>query len=230
MGEVSDALILLFAVVAVISLTLYQEIKTEKTLEALKDLSSPRALVFRDNTEQMIPGRELVIGDLVFIHEGDRVPADALVLSSENLVTDESLLTGESLAVRKIDWDGTLEVQRPGGDDLPFVYASSLVTSGRAIIRITAIGLNTEIGKIGKSLDGIKDEETLLHKETSKIVRQVAQIAVSLCLLIFLFSYLIKQDFIGGILNGLTLAMAILPEEFPVVPTIFLTIGAWRIS
>lgn len=230
MGEVSDALILLFAVVAVISLTLYQEIKTEKTLEALKDLSSPRALVLRDNTEQMIPGRELVIGDLVFIHEGDRVPADALVLSSENLAADESLLTGESLAVRKIDWDGTLEVQRPGGDDLPFVYASSLVTSGRAIIRITAIGLNTEIGKIGKSLDSIKDEETLLHKETSKIVRQVAQVAVSLCLLVFLFSYLIKQDFIGGILNGLTLAMAILPEEFPVVLTIFLTIGAWRIS
>ncbi len=197
LGEVTDAFMLLTFIVVVIGITFYQEQKTEKTLAALRDLSSHRALVVRDGQQKRIPGREVVRGDLVILREGDRVPADATMLSCENLAVDESLLTGESVSVRKSQWDGELNPQRPGGDDQPFVYAGSLVVSGRGLARVRLTGMQTEMGQIGRSLETIKDEDTLLHQ---------------------------------GLLSGLTLSMSLLPEEFPVVLLIFLTLGAWRIS
>ncbi len=230
LGELQDALVLLFSVFVVIAITFYQERKTEKTLEALRDLSSPRALVIRDGEEKRIPGKEVVRGDVIILREGDRVPADAMMLSCENLTIDESLLTGESVPVRKAEWDGRAEPQRPGGEDLPFVYSGSLVTSGRGIARIHATGLHTEIGKIGKSLESIKDEDTLLHKETRKIVRIVAGVGLTLCVIVVVSYVLLRGSLIDGLLAGLTLSMAILPEEFPVVLVVFLTLGAWRIS
>lgn len=230
MGEIRDSIMLLVAIIGVIGLTLYQEIKTEKTLEALRDLSSPRALVIRDGEQKVIAGREVVVGDIIFIHEGDRVPADAIVLSCENLSADESLLTGESISVRKSDWDEKMEMTRPGGNDLPFLYSGSMITSGRGIIQVHLTGHNTEIGKIGKSLAGIKEEDTLLHKETTKLVNKIALGAISLCVIVLLFFGFVRGDFLSGLLAGLTLAMAILPEEFPVVLTVFLALGAWRIS
>lgn len=230
MGELKDALMLLSFVFVVVGITFYQERKTEKTLEALRDLSSPRALVVRDGKQQRIAGHEVVRGDIVIIHEGDRVPADAVILSCQNLFIDESLLTGESMPVRKLEWDGKMGNQRPGGDDLPFVYSGSLVTSGRGIARVNYIGINTEIGKIGKSLEDIKDEDTLLKKETARIVRTVAIVGLILCVLVAGVYILVKGDIIGGFLAGLTLSMAVLPEEFPIVLLIFLTLGAWRIS
>jgi len=234
LGETRDALMLLTFVFVVIGITFYQERKTEKALEALRDLSSPRALVIRNGEQKRIAGREVVRGDIVVIYEGDRVPADALILSCENLYVDESLLTGESIPVRKIEWENKWEkktkTQRPGGDDLPFVYSGSMVTSGRGIIEITSTGSNTEIGKIGKSLESIKDEDTLLHKETDKIVRWVAIIGIVLCALVIVVYTIVKGNLIGGFLAGITLSMAMLPEEFPVVLVIFLTLGAWRIS
>lgn len=230
LGEIKDALMLLSCVLVVIAITFYQEIKTERTLEALRDLSSPRALVIRDGKEKRIAGREVAKGDIIIIREGDRIPADAVILSCENLSIDESLLTGESIPVRKMEWDGKMETQRPGGDDLPFVYSGTMVTSGRGLIRASFTGSNTEIGKIGKSLEKIKDEDTLLRKETAKIVRSVAIIGLVLCVLVVAFYAFVKNDIIGGLLAGITLSMAILPEEFPVVLLIFLTLGAWRIS
>jgi Ca2+-transporting ATPase len=229
-GEINDALLLVVSVFVVIGITFYQERKTEKTLEALKDLSSPRSLVIRDGEQKRIAGREVVKDDIVIIREGDRVPADAVVLSCENLSVDESLLTGESIPVRKKEWDGDSEQQRPGGDDLPFVYSGSMITSGRGIARVTSTGLNTEIGKIGKSLENIKDEDTLLHKETAKIVRTIAVIGLVLCFAVVIFYAVVKNNIVEGFLSGITLSMAILPEEFPVVLLIFLTLGAWRIS
>ncbi|MDK2948894.1 MAG: P-type Ca2+ transporter type [Patescibacteria group bacterium] len=230
MGSPRDALMLLFFVFVVIGITFYQERKTEKTLEALRDLSSPRALVIRDGQQKRIAGRKVVKNDIIILQEGDRVPADAVILSCQNLYADESLLTGESMPARKVEWDEETQNQRPGGDDLPFVYSGSLVTSGRGVARVSSTGVNTEIGKIGKSLEGIKDEDTLLKKETAKIVRTVAIIALTLCVLMVITYILIKGDVVGGLLSGLTLSMAILPEEFPVVLLIFLTLGAWRIS
>lgn len=230
LGEPKDALMMLLSVFVVIGITFYQERKTEKTLHALRSLSSPRALVIREGKQIRVAGREVVKDDIIIIREGDRVPADAVLLSCENLSIDESLLTGESVPVRKIKWNEKLLQQRPGGDDLPFIYSGTMVVSGRGMAKVSSTGLLTEMGKIGKSLDTIKDEDTLLHKETAKIVRTVAFIGVLLCGLVVLFYAFIKGDIIQGFLSGLTLSMAILPEEFPVVLLIFLTLGAWRIS
>lgn len=230
LGGIKDALLLVFSMFIVIGITFYQERKTEKTLATLRELSTPQALVIRDGVHKKIPGRNVVVGDIVIINEGDRVPADAVVLSCENLSIDESLLTGESMPVRKSEWDEKLEMTRPGGDDLPFIYSGSMVTSGRATARILSTGTNTEIGKIGKSLESIKDEDTLLHKETKRIVRSVAVVGIILCAFVVIYYVLVKGSLINGLLAGLTLSMAIIPEEFPIVLLIFLTLGAWRIS
>jgi P-type Ca2+ transporter type 2C len=230
MGEVNDTLMLLSCIFVVIGITYYQERKTEKTLEALRSLSSPRALVIRNGMQIRISGRDVVEGDIIIIREGDRISADAVVLSSENLSVDESLLTGESSSVRKSEWDGKLKQHKPGGDDLSFVYSGSLVVSGRGVVKVEYTGSRTEIGKIGKSLEKIKVEETLLHIETAKIVRLVAIIGIILCVLVVLAYIFIQGNITRGLLAGLTLSMAILPEEFPVVLLIFLTLGAWRIS
>lgn len=208
----------------------YQEKKTEKTLEALKNLSSPRALVVRDGKQLRIPGREVVVGDTVLIREGDRVPADARVITCENLSIDESLLTGESVPVRKSPWNGKDKAARPGGDDLPFIYSSSLVVSGRGMATVLSTGQDTEIGKIGKSLGSIKEEPTLLQKETNSLVRTMTLIGIGLCSVVVAIYALVQGNLIRGLLAGLTLSMAMLPEEFPVVLVIFLTLGAWRIS
>lgn len=230
MGEMKDTIMLLSCVFVVIGITVYQERKTEKTLNVLKNLSSPRALVIRDGKQYRIFGREVVREDLITLREGDRIPADAVILSCENLAIDESLLTGESVPVRKSIWDGKSKIQRPGGDDIPFVFSGTMVVSGRGIGRVLAIGRDTQMGKIGKSLESIKDEDTLLQKETSRIVRVFAVIGIMLCGLVVLVYTLVKGNILGGFLAGLTLSMSMLPEEFPVVLMIFLTLGAWRIS
>lgn len=230
MGEARDAMMLISFVVVVIGITFYQERKTEKTLEALRNLSSPRALVIRDGEQKKIPGREVVRGDIIIIREGDRVPADATLLSCENISVDESLLTGESVPVRKIASECDKKASRPGGDDLPFIYSGSMVVSGRGVARVDSIGVDTEMGKIGKSLSDIQEEDTLLHKETGRIVRYIASVGIILCSLVFACYVILKGDVVGGLLAGLTLSMAILPEEFPVVLMIFMTLGAWRIS
>ncbi|MDD5059968.1 MAG: cation-translocating P-type ATPase [Candidatus Omnitrophica bacterium] len=230
LGETSDALMLLTFVFVVITITFYQERKTERTLEALRDLSSPRALVIRDGTQKRIAGRQVVMDDIIILREGDRVPADALVLSCSNLLIDESLLTGESMAVRKSEHNGEDLIRKPGGDDLPFVYSGTLVVQGWGIAKVSSIGIQTEMGKIGRALSNICPEDTLLQKEIRKIVRNFSIIGLSLCILVTVIYGLSRSDWVNGILSGLTLSMAMLPEEFPVVLVIFLTLGAWRIS
>lgn len=218
MGEMQDALILLSAVFVVIGITFFQERKTEKTLEALKNMSSPMALVVRDQEQIRIPGREVVVGDVVILNEGDRVPADGNIISQTNLQVDESMLTGESVPVRK---DETGQTR---------VYSGCLVISGHAMVKVSETGMKTEIGKIGKSLQTIKEEETLLHKQTTKIVRTVAIVGISLSSIMVLIYTVTRGNVIEGMLAGLTLGMAVLPEEFPIVLLIFMTLGAWRIA
>ncbi|MCX6053521.1 MAG: cation-translocating P-type ATPase [Chloroflexi bacterium] len=230
LGDRAEALMLLGFVFVIIGITFYQEQKTERALEALRDLSSPRALVIRNGFQQRIAGREVVRDDIVLIAEGDRVPADAVLLSGRNISVDESLLTGESVPVRKIVWDGQLEIGRPGGDDLPFVYSGTLVVKGQGITQVRSTGPRTEIGKIGKALQILQPEDTNLQQQTSKIVRNFAMVGIGLCILVVVVFGLTRGDWLNGFLAGLTLAMATLPEEFPVVLTIFLALGAWRIS
>ena len=230
LGDTEEALMLLGFVFVVMAITLYQEQKTERALEALRDLSSPRALVIRDGRRQRIAGRDVVRDDIVLVAEGDRVPADSVLLVGVNVSVDESLLTGESVPVRKAAWDGIQPMGRPGGDDLPFVYSGTLVVKGRGIARVEATGPRTEIGKIGKALQTLQPEETTLQRQTGRIVRSFALLGLGLCVVVVAVFALTRGDFVGGVLAGLTLAMATLPEEFPVVLTVFLALGAWRIS
>jgi Ca2+-transporting ATPase len=231
LGEPQEAVMLLGFVFVIMGITIYQERKTEKALEALTDLSSPRALVIRDGQQKRIAGRDVVPGDYVILIEGDRVPADGIIISCANLTIDESLLTGESVPVRKSPCDRLeMVMTAPGGDDIPQVFSGSLVVTGTGVAVIKSIGLKTEIGKIGKALKEIKTEDTKLQKQLDKLVRNVALVGLVLCLTILLVYGISRNDWLGGLLAGLTLAMAMVPEEFPVVMTIFLALGAWRIS
>ncbi|MCX6778550.1 MAG: cation-transporting P-type ATPase, partial [Candidatus Micrarchaeota archaeon] len=230
LGVTQDALLLFAFVFVIMGITFYQERKTERALEALRDLTSPRALVIRDGEERRIAGREVVRGDILVLAEGDRVPADAVLLSCTNFSVDESLLTGESVPVRKSKWDGKMGMGRPGGDGLPFIYSGTLVVSGKGIAKVKETGFATEIGRIGKELKSIEPERTLLQKETGVIVRNFAMIGLSLCILIVIAYGLTRGQWVDGLLVGITMAMATLPEEFPVVLTVFLALGAWRMS
>jgi len=236
LGDTQEALILLGFVFFIVGINLYQEQKTERSLEALRDLSSPRALVIRDGERQRIAGREVVQGDVIVLSEGDRVPADAVLLWSTHLTVDESLLTGESVPVRKRSTksgenpEKLAATLRPGGDDLPCVYSGTLVVQGQGIAEVQAIGVRTEMGKIGKALQTIEPEDTVLQKETSRIVAKLTIVAIAICIAVVVIYGLTRGHWLNGILAGLALAMAILPNEIPVVLAIFLALGAWRFS
>ncbi|TFG82261.1 MAG: cation-translocating P-type ATPase, partial [Spirochaetales bacterium] len=217
-------------VVVVIGITLYQENKTEKALDALRELSSPRALVIRNGVQLRVAGRDVVRDDLMLLQEGDRVPADALVLRSTSLSVDESLLTGESVPVRKSSWNGIDKNAKPGGDDQPFVFSGSMIVKGQGIARVSSTGPRTEIGKIGKALQSLETKDTNLQKQVGGIVKTFALAGFVLCLAVVVIFGLTRHNWLEGILAGLSLAMATLPEEFPVVMTVFLALGAWRIS
>jgi P-type Ca2+ transporter type 2C len=230
LGDQEEAIMLMGFVFVIIGITFYQEQKTERALDALRDLSSPRALVIRDGKQQRIAGREVVRDDIILIAEGDRVPADAVLLTGSNVSVDESLLTGESVPVRKKSWDGRLEMGRPGGDDQPFIYSGSLVVKGQGVAQVRGTGFRTEIGIIGKALQILEPEDTNLQRQTGIIVRNFALIGLAMCAVVVVVYGLTHADWLHGFLAGITLAMATLPEEFPVVLTIFLALGAWRIS
>jgi Ca2+-transporting ATPase len=229
-GDLQEAVMLLGFVVFIMALTLFQERKTERALEALRDLASPRALVVRSGVRVRVAGRELVRDDLIVLAEGDRVPADAVLLEATHLSADESLVTGESAPVRKNAWDGALPFTRPGGEDLPFVYAGTLVTAGAGLARVQATGARTEIGRIGRALQTQEEQRTPLQAEAKRLVLRLAWIGGALSAVAAVGYGIVARDALAGLLAGLTLAMAILPNEFPVVVTMFLALGAWRLS
>lgn len=229
--DIQEAIILLSSIVFIIGIAIYQENKTENALQALKDLSSPRALVIRNGEQIRVAGKEVVKDDIIIMNEWDKISADCLILRSRNCSVDESLLTGESVPVRKsasekIDY----EHMRPGWDDLPFVFSGTMMVQGQCVVKVLSTGIHTEMGRIGKALTNITSEKTLLQKEVKKIVAAAFIIAITLCILIFLIYIIMYGDRVKGLLSWLTLAMAILPEEFPVVLTVFLAIWAWRMS
>jgi len=230
LGDVREGLMLLGFVFVIMGIEFYQEKKTEKALDALKDLASPRALVIRDGQSIRIAGKEVVTEDIVVLQEGDRIPADAIVLSSINLLADESLLTGESLPVRKREWKEGDKTFVPGGDDIPVVYSGTMIVQGSGIVKVYATALNTEIGKIGKALESVKEEPTRMKKEMGRLVKLLAIVGIVLCVVVIGVYTLTRGNLIQGLLAGITLAMAMLPEEFPVVLTVFLALGAWRMS
>ena len=232
LGDLREAVVLIaFAGMSVV-ITVVQEARTERVLEALRDLTSPRALVVRDGERRRIAGRDVVRGDVVVLAEGDRVPADARLVESRDLRTDESLLTGESVPVRKVAApDGApRDPQRPGGDDLPWVFSGSLVVSGTGLGEVTAVGARSEIGRIGQSLVAVEVEPPRLQAQTRRLVRMFAMVGATVSGLAVLLYGTLRGGWLDAILGGIALGMSMLPEEFPVVLTVFMAMGAWRIS
>jgi P-type Ca2+ transporter type 2C len=232
LGDLTEASILLaFATFSVV-VTVVQENRTEHVLEALRDLSAPRALVIREGEQSRIAGRDVVRGDIMLLEQGDRVAADALLLEASDLQVDESLLTGESLAVGKCAAAGGAAVaaSRPGGEDQPFAYSGSIVTRGHGVARVTATGAASEIGKIGSSLAALDSEVPRLRQETTRIVWLAAAGGTLTALLVVLLYGFTRGNWLEAVLAGIATGMSMLPEEFPVVLTVFLAVGAWRIS
>ncbi len=232
LGDRNEAVILIaFATLSVV-ITVVQESRTESVLEALRDLTSPRALVIRDGERKRIAGREVVRGDTLVLAEGDRVAADARLIECHDVLTDEALLTGESVPVRKIASAAAapVEAPRPGGDDLPVVYSGSLMVRGTGIGEVIAVGAFSEIGKIGQSLRTLDLEPPRLQAQTRRLVRVFGMVGGAVSLLAVILYGTLRGGWLDAILAGIALGMSMLPEEFPVVLTVFMAMGAWRIS
>lgn len=223
LGDFAEGFILMGSIFIIIFITFYQHRKTEKALDALKKLSSPRALVIRNGQEFRIPGREVVPGDIIIINEGDRIPADANLIESVNLMVDESVITGESVPVRKEPGN----IQADISDRL---ISGTLVVRGTGIAQVTDTGINTKLGKIGTSIHLIEVDQTRLQKEMKLLIKNLFIIGIFISLLVILSFYFTRGNFIMALLNGLAASIAILPEEFYVVLTVFLALGAWRLS
>ncbi|MFH7041059.1 cation-translocating P-type ATPase [Paucibacter sp. JuS9] len=224
LGSRREALMLLGFVFLVMATSFVQQRRSERSLEALRELSDPQALVERDGQVQRIAARELVVGDLVLLAEGDRVPADLQLGEVANLSVDESLLTGESAPVPK------QSAPLAGGGTSSQAFAGCLVTQGTARGSVIATGARSALGRIGQSLAGIVAPPTPIQQETRQVVKRVALFGLALAALLALAYGLARGEWLQGLLAGLTLAMAILPEELPVVLSLFLSLGAWRLA
>lgn len=237
LGDRLEALfLLLFACLSVL-ITIVQESRSEKVLEALRNLASPRAQVIRDGKKVTIAGRDVVLNDLLVISEGDRIAADATLLSAHDLLLDESLLTGESVAVGKLSKQTTagetinnpLSIA-PGGEDSPYVFAGSLVVRGSGLALVHATGVRSEMGKIGHALNAIDSQQPHLQKQLHGLVRNFSIIGAVAGLLAILLYGLLRGSWLEAMLSGIALGMSLLPEEFPLVMAVFMAMGAWRIS
>ena len=216
LGDVHEGLILLGCVLLVLTITIVQARRTDRAVAALRDLSSPRALVIRGGVERRIAGAEVVRGDVVRLHEGDRVPADGALVAATSLSADESLLTGESMPVLKAAGER--------------VFAGSLVVRGHGVAEISATGRRSELGKIGVSLATVESAPPRIQREVTRLVRVLGVAGGVCCLVVFLLLGVSRGGWLEALLAGLTLAMSLLPEEMPVVLTVFLALGAWRMS
>ncbi len=234
LGEPRDGAIMLIFVVGIISIEIIQEWKTDKTLNALKDLSAPHVKVIRDGIEKLIFSSDLVPGDLMLIEEGVKIPADGEIIRANDLCVDESSLTGEAEGV----WKVTVENAEFTSDywRKDYCYAGTLVTQGSAAVLVDKIGAATEYGKIGTNVASAPESPTPLQKQTRSLVKLCSIIAAGLFILVGIFTYFNISDheildrIIESILSGVTLAMAMIPEEFPVILTVFLSMGAWRLA
>ncbi len=232
-GEILDAAVLLAFATLSVSIGIIQETRSERVLQTLRNLASPRALVIRDGRQMRIPGTDVVPDDILLLSEGDRVPADAAVLECSELLADESLLTGESVVVRKRarpDAQHEQAAPAPGGDDLPYVFAGTLIAHGNALVRVTATGLSSEMGKIGRSLQAIDFEQPRLQSQLSWLVRDFALLGIGVAGLVVLLFGLLRGSWLNAALGGIAIGMSVMPEEIPLVLAVFMAMGAWRIS
>lgn len=225
--EPRDGTIMLVFVVFMGGINLYQEWRTDKTLEALRGLSSPRVTVIRDGAEITVAAEDLVPGDMMLLKEGEKIAADGEIVFCDGLGVDESALTGESDIVWKSLFADSDESRHWRGD---FCYCGANVITGRAAVRVTATGLLTEYGKIGADVAGAPDRPTPLEKQTRRLVRNCSFFSLSMMVLVIIATLRNGSTVIEAALSGITLAMATIPEEFPVILTVFLAMGAWRLA
>jgi Ca2+-transporting ATPase len=215
-GDRFEAMVLTGFVLVIMAITIFQQRRTDNALAALRDLSSPRALVMRDGVMQRIAGREVVRGDLLMLQEGDRVPADGELLSAHDLAIDESMLTGESLPLPKAKAHA--------------VYAGTLVTQGQGTVKVSATGSQTEMGRIGKSLDKIDLPSSPLRDEMTRLTQRIAAVGAVLALILVAVYWVARDNLPEAILAGIALAMSLLPQEFPVIMIIFFAFAARRLG
>ncbi len=216
LAELVDGILLLFTIFIILGITIYQTQKTEKALKALSDLTMPLAIVIRDGQEIRILSKEIVPGDIVILREGDRISADAKLITASSFQVDESLLTGESLPIFK-----------NLGDD---VFTGALVVRGHGTAEVFATGSNTQLGKIGRSLNEIREEKTVLQENVEHIVKVVGVAALMTVIAVFGIYGTTRGNWLEAGLAGISVAMALIPEEFPVILTIFMALGAWRMA
>lgn len=231
LGEITDGIIMLVFVLFVSGIEFFQEQKTDKALEELNTLSALNIKVARGGKIRLIDSKELVVGDIVYLEEGDKIPADGKILALQGLGVNESALTGESAVVYKKLQAASNEHFRPD-----FCYAGCDVTNGTAILEITAVGRATEYGKIGSALSSITKEKTPLERQIRRLILICTVISLTFCAIVILVNFFynaelpLKDRLIQSILSGITMAMATIPEEIPVVLTVFLAMGAWRLA
>ncbi len=232
-GNAAEGILISCSALLVITIAYIQQTKSDKAIDSLRELSSPRALVFRDGNQVRVSAKDIVPRDWVYIGEGDRVPADGIVVEATNLTIDESLLTGESQPVPKTSLVDGSELARRGNDKLERsnqVFASTLVTSGYGIFHVENTGKHTQVGVIGTSLSNLGSSEFFLSKEVNKTVRLFGIVGMTICISLVFLIGIRQSNWILGLLSGLAAAMALLPEEFPVILSIFTAIGASRLA
>ncbi len=238
LGDRAEALMLLTFVAITAAITVLQERRAERVIEALRDLASPRALVVRDGQRLRIAGREVVVGDRLVLVEGDRVPADAILLEASDFKADESLLTGESVPVSKLARADAAHIPaaheqtspRPGGDGLPWVFSGTLVVGGQGVAEVLATGPRSEVGRLGQAIAAIAPAASPLQQQVRRLVRLLAGVGLALSLLAWGLYGWTRGEWLQGLLAGITLAMAMLPEELPLILTVFMAMGSWRLS
>jgi Ca2+-transporting ATPase len=233
LGDLSEGLFLMAGAFATIGLVVLQEARSERALAALRDLSQPHARVVRGDLESTIPAHELVCGDMVLIGEGERLPADGALVSGDVLSVDESALTGESAPVSKrplTSNENPDSETQPGAESGPSLFSGTLVVRGQGVVRIARTGQRTALGRIGISLSSIAQEPTPLQRTAGRLVTLLGGFAIAFCGVVVVAYGLMRHDWIGGALAGITVAIALIPEEFPMILAVFLALGAWRLA
>ncbi len=233
LGDLGEGLFLMAGALATIGLVVLQETRSENALAALRDLSQPQARVMRDGVEVRLAARDLVPGDIVLVGEGERLPADGALVAGDVLSVDESALTGESAPVSKrplAAGEAADAETQPGAETGPYLFSGTLVVRGQAVARIARTGPRTALGKIGVSLAAIVQEPTPLQKTAGRLVALLGVFAIAFCVVVAVAYGLLRQDWVGGVLAGITVAIALIPEEFPMVLAVFLALGAGRLA
>ena len=232
MGDLAEGLLLCVGAFISIALVIVEEARNETALAALRELAAPMARVVRDGFAARIPSRDIVPGDIVLVGDGERAPADAALIDGDALLVDESVLTGESVPVSKAPASQALadDDPEPGGDGLAVIFSGTMILRGQGVARVLRTGAATRLGRIGAALEDISREPTLLQKTTSRLVGYVGLFAVAFCMLVVVVYGLTRGDWMEAALAGITLAISLVPEEFPMVLAVFLALGSWRLA